>query len=164
MKKLLIAALIACTSAASMAADTAGSYVAASVGQSEYKFGGDKEHHTGVGIAFGQSLADNVGYEVGYSYLGKFDAGGAGHAFYLAGVGKYPLAQGFDVHGKIGPTVNHFSGSDGIDSETRVRLLLGAGIGYELDKNWVATLDYTHFGKALGLTSSMWSVGVQYHY
>jgi hypothetical protein len=164
MKKFFIAALTACASVAAIAADTENTYVSVSVGSSEYKFDGDKQHHTGFGLAFGQAAAENFGYEIGYAHLGKFDGGGSGQALYLAGTGKYAFGQGFDVHGKIGPTINHYSGGGGVGSDTYVRLLLGAGVGYQFDKNWAATLDYTHFGKSAGLTPSLWSVGVQYRY
>ena len=162
MKKLLIVALLVGTSVASMAAETDGSYFAASIGESRYRFEGAHESQTGGTIAYGQSVAENAGYEVGYGHLGKFANGASGQGVYLAGVARYPFGQGFSVHGKIGPTVNYYSG-DG-DSETRVRLLLGAGLGYQFDKNWEATLEYTHFGKTLGITPSLWALGVRYHY
>ena len=164
MKKLFIAALMGCASVAAAAADTENTYVGVSVGSSEYNIDGDKQHHTGVGLAFGQSIAENVGYEIGYAHLGKADAGGTVQALYLAGVGKYAFGQGFDVHGKIGPTINYYSAHGDTGSDTYVRLLLSAGVGYQFDKNWSASLDYTNFGKSAGVTPSLWSVGVQYHY
>lgn len=164
MKKLLLAAFIGCTSVAAMAAGTEDSYVAVTLGESRYEASGAHENHTGGTLAFGQSVAENVGYEVGYAHLGKFDAGGSGQAIYLAGVAKYPFGQGFSVHGKIGPTLNHYSGHGAFDSETRLRLLLAAGVGYQFDKNWEATLEYTHFGETLDITPTLWSLGVRYHY
>ena len=164
MKKLFIAALMGCASVAAIAVESKNTYVAVSVGNSEYNIDGDKQHHTGFGLAFGQFAAENVGYEIGYAHLGKSDNGGSSQSLYLAGVGKYAFGDGFDVHGKIGPTVNHYSCGDSASSDTYVRLLLGAGVGYQFDKNWSASLDYTNFGKSAGVTPSLWSVGVQYHY
>ncbi len=162
MKKLLVAALMGCASAAAVAAETPDSYVSVSVGEAEYELDGSSENHTAFGIAFGQSLSDFTGYEVGYANLGSFDEGdGSGHGVYLAGVAKYPVAEAFSVYGKIGPTVNHVSGND---SDTRVRVLLGAGVSYKFDKQWAAALEYTHFGETLGVTPTLWSVGLRYHY
>ena len=162
MKKFFIAALISCASAAAVAADAPESYVSGFVGRGEYKFEGDREHHTGFGVAFGQSLSEFTGYEVGYANLGSFDEiDGSGHALYLAGLAKYSVNNEFSVYGKIGPTVNYRSGDD---SETRVRLLLGAGVSYKFDQNWAATLEYTHFGETSGIKPSLWSVGLRYYY
>jgi OOP family OmpA-OmpF porin len=162
MKKLFIAALIGAASAASMAADVPDSYVSVSVGEGRYSFDGDSETRTGFGVAFGQTVSEYAGYEVGYANLGHLNGGGGtGHGFYLAGVARYPVADAFSVYGKIGPTVNYFSGDN---SETRVRLLLGAGVSYQFDKNWAATLEYTHFGETFGVTPSLWSVGARYHF
>ena len=163
MKKLLIVAMIGVASAASAApaaTDAMDSYVSVSVGEARYKFAGDSETNTGFGIAFGQTVSEYAGYELGYANLGSF-GDGTGHGFYLAGVARYPVADAFSVYGKIGPTVNYFSGDN---SETRVRLLLGAGVSYQFDKNWAATLEYTHFGETLGVTPTLWSVGVRYHF
>ena len=162
MKNFLVAALIGCASVAAVAADTQESYVSGFVGRSEYKFDGEREHHTGFGVAFGQSLSEFTGYEVGYAHLGSFDqADGSGHSLYLAGLAKYSVNNEFSVYGKIGPTVNYASGED---SETRVRLLLGAGVSYKFDQNWAATLEYNHFGKTLDVKPSLWSVGLRYYY
>lgn len=160
MKKWFIAALIGMASTASMAADTPDSYVAVSVGEGRYKFDGDDDTNTGFGIAYGRTVSEIAGYEVGYANLGGM-GDGTGHGVYFAGVARYPVADAFSVYGKIGPTVNYFSGDD---SETRVRLLLGAGISYQFDKNWAATLEYTHFGETLGITPTLWSVGARYHF
>lgn len=162
MKKLLIAALLGFASTASIAADTPESYISVSVGEGRYKFAGDHESHTGFGVAFGQTISEIAGYELGYANLGGLNnVDGTGHSFYLAGVGRYPVNDAFSVYGKIGPTVNYLSGDD---SETRVRLLLGAGVSYQFDKHWAATLEYTHFGKSLGLTPTLWSVGARYSF
>ena len=163
MKKLFIVAMIGAASAASAApaaTDAMDSYVSVSVGEARYKFDGDSETNTGFGIAFGQTVSEFAGYELGYANLGSL-GDGRGHGFYLAGVARYPVADAFSVYGKIGPTVNYFSGDN---SETRVRLLLGAGVSYQFDKNWAATLEYTHFGETLGVTPTLWSVGVRYHF
>ncbi len=162
MKKLWLVALMGLASAASMAADTPDSYVAVSVGEGRYKFGGDHETHTGFGIAYGQTVSEIAGYELGYASLGKFDnTDSRSHSLYLAGVARYPSADVWSVYGKLGPSVNYFSGDN---SETRLRLMVGAGVSYQFDKNWAATLEYTHFGKTVGVTPTLWSVGARYHF
>ena len=160
MKKFLIAAVISAVSATAMAADVGASYVSASVGQGRYKLAGESETQTGFGVAFGQNLSEYGGYEVGYANPGHA-FGARVHSTYLAGVARYPVAEALTVYGKLGPTVNYVSGDD---SATRMRLLLGAGLSYQMDKNWAATLEYTHFGNTFDITSSMWSVGVRYHF
>jgi opacity protein-like surface antigen len=166
MKKLFVVAMLSAASAVSaapMAADTLDSYVSVSVGEGRYKFEGDSETNTGFGLAFGQNLSEMGGYEVGYATLGSLGelADGRGHSVYLAGVARFPVADAFSVYGKIGPSVNYLSGDD---SETRVRLLVGAGVSYQFDKNWAAVLEYSHFGKTMGMTPTLWSVGARYHF
>ncbi|MFM8467422.1 MAG: outer membrane beta-barrel protein [Oxalobacteraceae bacterium] len=160
MKKFFIAAVMSAVSATVMAADVADSYVAASIGQGKYSTAGESDTQMGFGLAFGQSLSEYAGYELGYANPGRA-FGGTTHSYYLAGVARYPVADAVTVYGKLGPTLNHVSGDD---SATRVRLLLGAGLGYQFDKNWAATLEYTHFGDTFDTTSSLWSVGVRYHF
>ncbi len=166
MKKLFVVAMIGAASAASlmsaasMAADATDSYVSVSVGEGRYKFEGDRETNTGFGLAYGQALSEIAGYEVGYATLGDY-GDGRGHGLYLAGVARFPVSNEVSIYGKIGPTVNYFSGDD---SETRVRLLAGAGVSYQFDKHWAAILEYTHFGKTLGVTPTLWSVGARYHF
>jgi opacity protein-like surface antigen len=76
-------------------------------------------------------------------------------------VARYPIADALTVYGKLGPTVNHWSGDD---SATRLRLLLGAGLSYQFDKSWAATLEYTHFGDTMDITPTLWSAGVRYYF
>ena len=55
MKKLFIAALMGCASVAAIAAESENTYVAVSVGSSEYNIDGDKQHHTGFGLEIGRA-------------------------------------------------------------------------------------------------------------
>jgi len=160
MKKFFIAAVIGAVSATAMAADVADSYFSASVGQGRYKFAGESETQMGFGAAFGQNLSEYGGYELGYANLGRA-FGNSGHSIYFAGVARYPIADALTVYGKVGPTVNHWSGDD---SATRLRLLLGAGLSYQFDKSWAATLEYTHFGDTMDITPTLWSAGVRYYF
>ena len=169
MKKSLIAALLGCALIAPLFAQAENSYVSVGVGNSSYDAPNFDEGATGVSIDFGQSVTDVVGYEVGYVHFGsaksdglKFDA----QSVYLAGVGTYPLSEAFSVYGKLGATVNRYSGetSFGSDSETKLRPLVGAGLGYKFSKEWSAGLEYVYFGEYSDLTLSMWSANLRYHF
>ena len=71
MKKSLLTVLLGCVLAAPLFAQAEGSYVSVSVGDSKYDFQDMKKGATGVGIAYGQSITDMVGYEVGYVRFGS---------------------------------------------------------------------------------------------
>lgn len=165
MKNSLIAALLGCVLAAPLFAHAEDSYVSVSVGNSKYDLSDTDKTATGVGIAYGQSITDMVGYEVGYVHFGNVKPAGFkldAQSFYLAGVGTYPLSSAFSVYGKLGATVNHYSG-DG-NSETKVLPLVGAGLGYKFTKEWSAGLEYVYFGEYDNLTMSMWSANLRYHF
>lgn len=164
MKKSLIAVLLGCVLAAPLFAYAEDSYVSVTVGNSEYHHADFNEDATGVGIAYGQSITDNVGYEVGYVHFGDVKPSGFklnAQSVYLAGVGTYPLTEAFSVYGKLGATVNYYD--DG-DSETKLRPLVGAGLGYKFNKEWSAGLEYVYFGEYSDLKLSMWSANLRYHF
>ena len=165
MKKSLLAVLLGCMLAAPLFAQAEDSYVSVSVGNSKYDLSDTDKTATGVGIAYGQSITDMVGYEVGYVHFGEvkpIDTKLNAQSFYLAGVGTYPLNEAFSVHGKLGATVNHYSGNG--NSETKVLPMLGAGLGYKFTKEWSAGLEYVYFGEYENLTMSMWSANLRYHF
>jgi opacity protein-like surface antigen len=134
------------------------------VGNSKYDHPGFDKTATGVGIAYGQSITDMVGYEVGYVHFGnvkplgfKLDT----QSFYLAGVGTYPLSETVSVYGKLGATVNRYD--DG-DINTKLRPMIGAGLGYKFTKEWSAGVEYVYFGEYSDLKMSMWSANLRYHF
>ena len=164
MKNSLIAALLGCVLVAPLFAHAENSYVSVSVGNSEYDHPLIDKSATGVGIAYGQSVTDMVGYEVGYVHFGSVKPLGINvetQSFYLAGVGTYPLSEAFSVYGKLGATVNHYD--DG-DKHTKLRPMIGAGLGYKLSKKWSAGLEYVYFGEYSDLKMSMWSANLRYHF
>ena len=165
MKNSLLAALLGCVLAAPLFAHAEDSYVSVSVGNSKYDLPDTDKTATGVGIAYGQSITDMVGYEVGYVHFGEvkpIDTKLNAQSFYLAGVGTYPMNEAFSVYGKLGATVNHYSGNG--SSETKVLPMLGAGLGYKFTKEWSAGLEYVYFGEYDNLTMSMWSANLRYHF
>ena len=170
MKNSLIAALLGCVLVAPLFAHAENSYVSVSVGNSEYDYPGFNKNATGVGIAYGQSVSDMVGYEVGYVHFGGISAVPSikleTQSLYLAGVGTYPLSEAFSVYGKLGGTINRYSGETalGKDSETKLRPMIGAGVGYKFSKEWSAGLEYVYFGEYQDLKMSMWSANLRYHF
>lgn len=158
-------------------AQAEGSYVKLSAGQSEYKVGSASENKTASSIAYGFSVDKNFGVEVGYVNFGKVDIADAvtavsikNQSFYLAGVGTLALTDAFSVYGKLGATSNRFEGSiasptvTGSVRETKTRPLLGVGLAYNFNKDFAATLEYQHFGKALNenFKLSTLTVGIKY--
>ena len=165
MEKSLIATLLVCALAAPLFAQAESSYVSVGVGNSSYDHRDFDEGAKGVSLAFGQSLTDVAGYEVGYVHFGtaksdefKLDA----QSVYLAGVGTYPLSEAFSGYGKLGATVNRYSSDS--DSETKLRPLVGAGLGYKFSKEWSGGLKYVYFGEYSDLKLSMWSANLRYHF
>jgi OOP family OmpA-OmpF porin len=111
-----------------------------------------------------------VGYEVGYVNFGSLspisNAKLKTQSFYLAGVGTYSLSEAFSVYGKLGATMNrYYAELDGSsDTETKLRPMVGAGVGYKFTKEWSAGLEYVYFGEYSDLKMSMWSANLRYHF
>jgi opacity protein-like surface antigen len=169
MKKSLIAALLGCGLAAPLFAHAENSYVSVGVGNSSYDHPDFNEDATGVSLAFGQSVTDVIGYELGYVHFGSAKSAGVTletQSVYLAGVGTYPLSEAFSVYGKLGATINRYTEDSAFfkDSETKLRPLIGAGLNYKFNKEWSAGLEYVYFGEYSDLTMSMWSANLRYHF
>ena len=165
MKNSLIAALLGCVLAAPLFAHAEDSYVSVSVGNSKYDHPGFDKTATGVGIAYGQSITDMVGYEVGYVHFGNVKPLGVKldtQSLYLAGVATYPLSEAVSVYGKLGGTVNRYEEAG--DNRAKLRGLIGAGLGYKFSKEWSAGLEYVYFGEYSDLKMSMWSANLRYHF
>ena len=50
------------------------------------------------------------------------------------------------------------------DNKTKLRGLIGAGLGYKFSKEWSAGLEYVYFGEYADLKMSMWSANLRYHF
>ncbi len=187
MKKLLLSAFTAVTLCLSCAAQAQESYVKFGVGQGHYKMDGLDSNKTGVSLAFGQSLSENWGYEIGYMHFGKW-AGSQTvgtvtdkvsfrtQSLYAAAVGTLPLNEYFSLFGKLGVAANYtqgdFSSVDtalpannfkASDSETKYKPMAGIGAAYHFDKQIAATIEYQYFGKVSGdLKIDAWTVGLKY--
>ena len=74
----------------------------------------------------------------------------------------YPLSEAVSVYGKLGGTVNRYEEAG--DNRTKLRGLIGAGLGYKFSKEWSAGLEYVYFGEYSDLKMSMWSANLRYHF
>ena len=162
-----------------LAAHAEGSYVKLGVGQSEYKFESESEKKTATSIAYGFSVNQNFGVEVGYVNFGKIEASAQdiyasakNQSFYLAGVGTLALTDYFSIYGKLGATSNRFEvgvdmpGFSGTSRETKTRPLLGVGLAYNFTKDIAATLEYQQYGKAFleNFELSTLTAGLKYNF
>lgn len=125
----------------------------------------DESDHTAASLSVGyihQLQMDprfSVGGEVASNYLGsdKLRSGGQlvtieNSSLDFSGVGLWHLNQKFDVIGKAGMSYQIVDASnDALETEGRNTdwvPMLGAGIGYNFQENWVADITITHyFGK-----------------
>ena len=159
MKKIAsIIALATATLATPFLAYAEGTYVKASIGQSNYKGDGGNEHATGGSLGLGYVIDKNWDAEIGYTNFGTlkgsdntYQANFKTQTIYAAGIGKLPVTDALSVFGKAGVAFNYSKLSVvGLPlefSKTNTALLFGAGLNYQFTKELAATLDYTHYGK-----------------
>ncbi|MEY5003703.1 MAG: hypothetical protein RL678_1512 [Pseudomonadota bacterium] len=191
MKKSFLAVLAVAALYVPWAAQAEESYVKVGVGQGQYKIPGDSERKTAFSLAFGQSLSENWGYELGYINFGKVSANGteAGldvrtqartESLYAAAVGTLPLSESFSLFGKLGIAVNYTKFNSVIavpnpipggpaqalrasESETKAKPMIGVGAAYNFSKQIAVTAEYQYFGKVYSdLKVDAWTVGLKY--
>lgn len=187
MKKSLLAALMSTALFTPWAAQAQESYLKFGVGQGQYKAGGSSESQTAVSLAFGQSLGQNWGYELGYMNFGKLsDSGTEGtetanvsfrtQSIYAAAVGTLPLGDSFSLFGKLGVAVNYTKvrasfaetsipggGFSRSESETKTKPMIGIGAAYNFSKQLAATAEYQYFGEVVdGMKADAWTLGLKY--
>lgn len=133
-------------------------YVGASVGRSFYDlncasgFSCDDEDIGGK-IFTGGKFNRMFGVEVAYVHLGQADANGGTTKVQLANlslVGNVPLGDRFNIYGKVGG----FYGWTDIDAtapgtpsgeENDLGLSYGAGVQFDINRNWAVTGDWDHY-------------------
>jgi OOP family OmpA-OmpF porin len=176
MQKKLLAALLGAVLVVPVVAHAEGSYFKVDVGQSKYKDDSPSENETAASLAYGFAIDKNFGVEVGYINFGKLknfveeepSRTYQQQAFYLAGVGSYPLTDALSATGKLGIAVNRqewkVSEPDLIEAhtETKTRAMIGLGLAYNFTKEVAGTLEYQYFGKASEIKVSAITVGVKY--
>lgn len=191
MKKSFLAVLAVAALYVPWAAQAEESYVKVGVGQGQYKVPGDSERKTAFSLAFGQSLSENWGYELGYINFGKLSgnetedgietrASVRTESLYAAAVGTLPLNESFSLFGKLGVAVN-YSKTNSVttvpgptpgapaqvlrasDSETKAKPMIGVGAAYNFSKQIAVTAEYQYFGKVSGdVKIDSWTVGLKY--
>ncbi len=191
MKKSFFAVLAVAALYAPWAVQAEESYVKVGVGQGHYDVDLISSHETALSLAFGQTLSDNLGYEIGYFHFGKnsyaFGTAADGErgsintqSLYAAAVGTVPLGESFSLFGKLGVAVNHSKGefventsgpaagapissTRTTVSETKTTPIIGVGAAYNFSKQVAVTAEYQYFGKvADGLKVDVWTVGLKY--
>lgn len=93
----------------------------------------------------GLQLTPFFGAEMGYHNFGE-NAAGEFDAWSLAGTGTIALDESWSVLGKVGVARLSAVSSD------ETNLLLGAGVGLALNKNFGLRLEYEDFGKVAQFT------------
>lgn len=187
MKKNLLAALMGVALLSSAAAHAESSYVTVGAGRSEYRADGESENKTAISLAYGQSLGENWGYELGYVNFGSLsmvETDGTGtvsaklrvQSVYAAAVGTLPVSESFSLFAKGGLAVNYAKASasytDGSgtasesDSETKIGPMLGLGLAYNFTKEVAATVEYRYFHDVAdgGLKASALTAGIRYSF
>lgn len=187
MKKNMLAALVAVGLLSSAVAHAEDSYFSVGAGRSEYKLDGESENKTAISLAFGQSLGENFGYEIGYLNFGEVSEQGEdsgisytlkyrGQSVYAAAVGTLPVSESFSLFGKLGVSANYVkasaTASDGIttetgsSSDTKLGPMLGLGLAYNFTKQIAATVEYRYFHEMIDgdLKASALTAGLRYHF
>ena len=140
-----------------LAADGAGFYIGASVGQSKARDACTDLAGTGIScddkdtsfsIFGGYQINTNFGLELGYTDLGKATASGFGanasfesKVIELVGVGTYPINPQFEIYGKLGffrwDLDANASGPGGSfsESDSGTDFTFGFGVKYNFTQN-----------------------------
>ena len=134
-KSLIVAALCSAFMAGPVFAQA---YLGAGIGSAR-----TDTHNTSGKIYGGFQFNPTWGIELGYTDLGKYKGANV-ESTTLSGVGTLPMGQNWSLFGKLGAASNqpHFGGA-GRHSD----VLLGIGLGYSINKNVSARLEFENFGK-----------------
>lgn len=187
MKKSLGVAVAAAFLATAGAAQAEQSYVKVAAGQGQYTINGQGETETALSLAFGQSLSENWGYEVGYINFGNhsYSLGTATsgvrsslstQSLYAAAVGTLPLGESFSLFAKLGLSANYSElKASGFNSgppaatvrykksDTSFEPMAGVGAAFNISKQVAVTAEYQYFGKVTsGLKVDAWTLGLKY--
>ena len=149
-----------------------GSYVKLGVGRTsiDTSGGAPDQHLTGFSLAYGMQLDPVWGVEGGFVDFGRavsYDLNNQPfkvdlRALYAAGTGTWPINPQASLYGKLGLAVKHASGNG--DSVTKTSVLAGAGARWMFNKEWGASIDYTHYGTEDGTTVSQTTVAAIYNF
>jgi OOP family OmpA-OmpF porin len=177
IRNIVVASVALACAATAFAQSGNGLYVGGSVGNSHWKgddLGGvaNDASDTGFKVYGGYAFTPNLGLELGYADLGKFNgplgdlkASGA----YLDAVGTVPLGMNFSALGRIGL----FNGrlekqSAGIDdSERGTKWKVGLGLQYDLSQSTAIRGEWERYRfDALNVNADadLYSIGINYRF
>ncbi len=186
-KNQLLAALLSLAALMSVPAHAEGSYFSFGAGRSEYRLDGEAENKTALSLAYGQTVSERLGYEIGYVNFGSLGGSVSGddgtvtakfrvQSLYLAAVGTLPLSEDFSLYGKAGIAANYVKASatiadangsvSGTGSETKFGPMLGLGLSYSFTKTVAASVEYRYFHEVVdgGLKASALTAGLSYKF
>jgi opacity protein-like surface antigen len=143
LKKVLISALFAAFAAPALAADNNNVYIGGDIGSSRIDGFGSKKSFGGFA---GYQIDSNLAVEVGYRKFATISAYKLDVNFKQTSVsvlGSYPLGNGVYAFGRLG--YNHLKAtvSEGkySGSASDSGILLGAGVGYQINQNFSTRLE-----------------------
>lgn len=177
MKKTVIAALLALTSASAFAADFSladasvdNVYAGIDAGRSDFRnFGpvGTNDFGNSYGAYVGYQFHPNLSAEVGYRQLGNYSAPATtGHAsaWDFSLVGRYPVVSGLSLTGKIGLAAEEAKYAGATKDQTNP--VIGVGAEYALTNNVSVTGGVDRYTNFAGTAQSLDDVsfGLKYRF
>jgi OOP family OmpA-OmpF porin len=171
MKKLLLAGALSALSTTVFAAEGAGAYIGAGVGQSNHDTGYDLSNEVGYKIFGGYMFNRWVGAEVGYARTSASGSTGSCadcysinlkttvDTVYVAAVGNLPLSQVVNLFAKAGLAANSAkaTGSSGSanaeETVSKTDGMFGIGVDFNFTPSFAVGLEYDAFASDTGLGS-----------
>lgn len=160
-----------------------GGYIGFNAGRSLYSLssgagGFPAESRDSIYSIYGGSyFSDNFGLELGYTDFGRIHrAGGTtkAHGLNLSLVGRLPLAESFQLTGRLGSTYGRTevtaSSTSGFSNGTKsgFGLSYGVGVSYDFSTNWSAVLQWDRYKLDFASTGrdpvSSTTVGLKYRF
>ena len=135
-------------------------YIGLNAGRSDYSLGSGaggfalEKRDTNYNIYGGGYFNSNFGLELGYTDFGRIHrAGGTtqAHGLNLSLVGRLPLAESFQLTGRLGSTYGRTevtaSSTSGFSNGTKsgFGLSYGLGVSYDFSTNWSAVLQWDRY-------------------
>jgi len=159
MKKILVAIAVSAAFVAIPA--SAQTYAGAGIGTAK-----TDSRNTSYKLFAGYQSTQYLAVEAAYNDFGKY-RGASANSWSLAGVGTISLHQYWNIHAKLGATMNNTSL---LGTTRHTDLLTGVGVSYIAAPNLLVRLEYEDFGampKDIAGTSSKatnWGLNAKYSF